>query len=273
MSWALLLVVSLHAHAQDVARGEVLAGLAGCAACHVSPDGVAYAGGYAIETRFGTFHGPNITQDPTHGIGAWTEADFVRAMREGHAPDGHAYWPAFPYPWFTNAPADQLADLWAYLRTIPPDGRANTPNDIKPLYRPSLGLWRSIAFREGPLDLPDDTPADVAQGALLVEGLGHCAGCHTPRSATGTSIQRRAFAGTDDPPEKAPNITPHEEDGIGGWSTSDLRAFLETGMTGEGDFVGGHMKRIVDEGTSRLAPDERDAIVAYLRSLKPVADR
>lgn len=268
---AWLLLSTLTAQGQDVERGRVLAGLGGCASCHVSPEGQAYAGGYAIDTSFGTFYGPNLTSDREHGLGAWSEADFVGAMQRGRAPDGHAYWPAFPYLWFTHSPRAELVDLWAYLQTIPPSPRANTPHAIKPLYRGDLGLWRSLVFREGPLNLPVDTAADVALGAVLVEGLGHCAGCHTPRNGLGAPRKRQAFAGTHRPPEPAPNLTPHEE-GLADWSASDLRDFLETAMTDEGDVVGGHMGHIVHEGTALLSQDERDAIVAYLMSLRPRPD-
>lgn len=263
----------LSAHAQDVERGQVLAAFGGCASCHVSPDGEAYAGGYAIETRFGTFYGPNITPDISHGIGSWSQEDFIRSMRDGHGPSGRSYWPAFPYLWFTRASDTELWDLWAYLKTVAPSPRANTEHDIKPLYKPDLWLWRLIAFRPGPLKLPDDTPEDVALGAQLVEGIGHCAGCHTPLNGFGKPIRRRAFAGNDQPPERAPNITPDPDAGIGSWTRSDLVTFFETGMTGEGDYVGGHMGRIVEHGTALLTEAERAAIVAYLQSLPPVGEQ
>lgn len=265
-----LLALTLTASAQDVARGEVLAAFGGCASCHVSPEGEAYAGGYAIETRFGTFYGPNITPDISHGIGTWSQADFVRAMRDGHGPSGKPYWPAFPYLWFTHAPDQDLWDLWAYLKTVTPSARVNDEHQIKPLYKTDLWLWRLIAFRPGPLKLAVDTPADVALGAQLVEGIGHCAGCHTPLNGFGKPIPKRAFGGNRQPPERAPNITPDPDAGIGAWTQGDLLTFFETGMTGEGDYVGGHMARIVENGSAKLTDVERQAIVAYLRSLAPV---
>ncbi len=267
---SLLIAVTLSAHAQDAARGEVLAAFGGCASCHVSPQGEAYAGGYAIETRFGTFYGPNITPDFSQGVGSWSQADFLRAMREGHGPTGEPYWPAFPYLWFTRASDTDLWDLWAYLKTVPANPRPNDEHHIKALYKPDLWLWRAIAFRPGSLKLPADTPEDVALGAQLVEGIGHCAGCHTPLNGFGKPIAKRAFGGNHQPPERAPNITPDPDAGIGGWTRSDLTTFFETGMTGEGDYVGGHMARIVENGTAKLTEPERAAIVAYLLSLGPV---
>ena len=117
-----------HASAQgDAKRGEYLAKAGGCVACHTEdkPGAAPFAGGRALETPFGTFYGPNITPHPQAGIGRWTEADFVRAMREGVRPDEAPYYPAFPYPSFTKISVGDLRDLWAYLRTLPQIGRAS----------------------------------------------------------------------------------------------------------------------------------------------------
>lgn len=250
----------------DAARGEVLAGLGGCAACHTADDGAPYAGGHAVVTRFGTFYGSNLTPDPEHGLGRWSFADFVRAMREGLAPDGHAYWPAFPYPAFTGSSDADLVDLWAYLRTLPPDSSPDRPHAVRPLYdRPSsLALWRSLGFRPGPWT--DDPERDDAwnRGAYLVRTIGHCGECHTPRGGVGVPRRGRELAGSDDP--RAPNLTPHA-DGLGDWTEGDLVDFLESGMTPEGDVVGGHMGRVVELGTAQLTDADRAAIAAYLRAV------
>lgn len=251
----------------DASRGEVLAGLGGCAACHTADDGAPYAGGHAVVTRFGTFHGSNLTADPEHGLGRWTYEDFARAMREGRAPDGRAYWPAFPYPAFTGLVDADLADLWAYLRTLPPDPTPEVPHAVRPVYdhASSLALWRSFGFRPGPW-VAKDPEADAAwsRGAYLVRTIGHCGECHTPRGATGVPRRRRELAGSDDP--RAPNLTPHP-DGLGGWSEADLAEFLVSGTTAEGDVVGGHMGRVVELGTARLDASDRAAIVTFLRAL------
>ncbi|MEQ1508054.1 MAG: c-type cytochrome, partial [Myxococcota bacterium] len=126
---ALGLVLDEPALAADPANGELLAGLAGCGACHTADGGAPYAGGGPIETRFGTFRATNLTPDPEHGLGGWTERDFARAMRDGRAPDGHAYWPVFPYPAFSGLTDADLADLWAYLRTIPPSATPNVASE------------------------------------------------------------------------------------------------------------------------------------------------
>lgn len=256
------------ASAGDPARGEVLAGLSGCAACHTAEDGPAYAGGHAIRSRFGTFYGSNLTPDPEHGIGRWSEADFVRAMREGMAPDGHPYWPAFPYPSFTRASDQDLADLWAFLGTLPAVARPDHANEVLPRYdsRALLGTWRTLSFRAGAWR--DDPRRDAAwnRGAYLVTGLGHCGECHSPRSGIGVPKKGMELAGSDEPPAPAPNLTPHP-DGLGGWSEDELIDFLRFGMTPEGDVVGGHMGTIIDLGTSRLSESDRRAIATYLRSL------
>ena len=115
----------------DASRGAVWAELGSCGACHTAEEGAPYAGGHAIETDRGTFYGPNITPDPTHGIGEWTYDDFVRAMRHGRSPAGHTYWPAFPYPAYTHLRDAELADLWAYLRTLSPSDRPDQRHAVR----------------------------------------------------------------------------------------------------------------------------------------------
>ncbi len=254
--------------AQDVARGEVLAGLSGCEACHTAEAGQPWAGGHAVVSRFGTFYGTNLTQDPEHGLGAWNEADFVRAMREGRGPDHRAYWPAFPYPAFTLLTDADLGDLWAYLQTIPPAAVPNRPHEVLPRFnsRPLLGLWRSMGFRPGPWE--DDPHHEAAwnRGAYLVEGPGHCGECHTPRNGVGIPKRSATLAGSTDP--KAPNLTPHAS-ALQGWSASDWDDFLTFAMTPDGDVVGGHMAVIIEHGTARLSAEDRMAMAVYLRSLTP----
>lgn len=259
-------------HVGDPERGAVLAAVGGCASCHTADGGVPFAGGYRVDTRYGVFVGPNLTPDTTTGLGAWTYADFVRAMREGRAPDGHAYWPAFPYAWYTRMPDDQLRDLWAYLRTLDPVASLDAPHEIKPVYRGGLPLWRSLAFRPGPLDIDPTWADDVARGAVWVEGIGHCGGCHTPRDGIGRPIARRALSGSDEPPEPAPNLTP-ADGALVDWSHGDFVELLDSAMTPDGDVVGGFMGHIVRHGTARLTSQERADIAAYLDALPAVSSR
>ncbi|HMV68809.1 MAG TPA: cytochrome c [Myxococcota bacterium] len=249
-----LLAVAL---AGDPVHGEALAALAGCPACHTAPDGAPYAGGHAVETKFGTFFGTNLTPDVEHGLGTWSEADFVRAMRDGRAPDGRAYWPAFPYPSFTHMDDADLADLWAWLRALPPDPRPDTLSVVRPRLRGGLGLWRLIAFRPAREQILD-------RGQYLVDAVAHCGECHTPRSSIGAPIGRRYLGGNPD--LGAPAIDPAA---LAGWSEGDVVTFLESGMTPEGDVTGGEMRRVVRDGTSRLSEDDRRAIAGWLLAPEP----
>src|SRR5436190_6517810 len=162
----------------DAKRGEYLTKAAGCVGCHTDTrkDAEPYAGGRALKTPFGTFYGPNITPHPEAGIGKWSEADFVRAMRLGERPDGSNYFPAFPYPSFTAMTDDDLRDLWAYLRSLPPNARTSRAHELGFLYgwRRLVTFWKWLYFTSGPLP-PDPafTPAQ-ARGRYLASALGHC---------------------------------------------------------------------------------------------------
>lgn len=258
---------------QDAVRGEYVATAAGCVSCHTAPGGVPWAGGYPLETKFGTFYGTNLTPDPTHGIGGWSEADFARALREGKGPDGKPYWPAFPYPAFTNLTDQDVADVFAYLRTIPPDPRADTPHEPKGGYgAASVRAWRTFEFREGAFEPDSDESAEHNRGDYLVTAVGHCGECHTPRNGIGGRREGRELAGSDDEPEGGPNLTPHV-DGLGGWTVDDFESLLTVGMKPDGDFVGGVMGDIVRDQTSKLTPEDRRAIATYLMAVKPLPSR
>ena len=247
----------------------MLAAVGSCGACHTAPDGAPYAGGYAIDTPQGTWIGPNLTPDPTHGIGGWTYADFERAMTRGRSPEGRAYWPAFPYPAYTKLRAQELADLWAYLQTLQPDPRPDEPHRIGRLKRfPALSFWRLLYFDRGAYQ---DDPSESAvwnRGAYLGEGIGHCGECHSPRNRHGAVRHDQALSGQSDPPEPAPNLT-RSSQRLARWTLGDAETFFSLGMTAEGDFVGGEMLRIVEEGTARLSPAERAALATWLLSLDP----
>ena len=262
--------------AGDARRGQYLAQISGCRACHTATTAGAmpYAGGRALKTLFGTFYGPNITPDPQAGIGRWTEDDFIRAMREGRRPDGAHLFPAFPYPSFTKIRDDDLRDLWAFLRTLAPSRQANRKHDLMfPFSSRSLVItWKKLYFKPGPMtDDPRQTPL-VNRGAYIVQALSHCGECHTPRNLLGGPDQDRFLAGTKSGPEgkAVPNLTPAK---LKKWSDAELKDFLLTGLTPEGDVTAETMGEVVRDATSRMTPNDLAAVIAYLRSLPAIKDK
>ena len=262
-----------------VARGKYIFEAAGCAACHTDTanGGALLAGGRKLDTPFGTFYSPNITPHADHGIGTWTDDQFHDALRHGVAPDGNHYFPVFPYPSYTGMTDADIRDLKAYIFTLPPAPRPNKEHEVSPPFgwRFLMTFWKWLFFDPGPL-VPDPAiEARLNRGAYLVRAMGHCGECHTPRNMFGALDQEMSFAGTSQGPGGGvvPNITPDRETGIGSWSADDLDTLFTLGMTPDGDFVGGEMGEVVENTTSRLTPDDRDAMIAYLRSLSPISNR
>jgi mono/diheme cytochrome c family protein len=262
------------ARAGDPARGEYVLHLAGCVSCHTDEanDGAFLAGGRALATPFGTFLTPNITPDPETGIGGWTTGEFVRAVGHGIAPAGHAYFPAFPYTSYARMTEQDLVDLKAHLDTVEPVANAVADHalDFPFGLRPLLDGWRLLFFDDRAF-APDPARSEAwNRGAYIVNGPGHCGECHTPRNALGAREHDRFLAGTRDGPDgkPVPNITP-SEDGIGDWSQGDIAFALQTGILPDGDVLGGAMSEVVDDATSHLTADDRNAIAEYLLSLPP----
>jgi len=258
----------------DPRRGEYLAKAGGCVGCHTAGEkDPPFAGGRALKTPFGTFFGPNITPHPQAGIGRWTETDFINAMRHGRRPDGANYFPAFPYPSFTKITDADLRDLWAYLRTLPPNARANQQHDLRfPFgWRFLVTVWKWLFFTPGPfVGIPAATPV-VNRGAYLVQALGHCGECHTPRNLLGGPKRNRFLAGGKTPEGKdVSNLTPANLKKK--WSDKDLMDFLSSGTTPDGDVPAEAMAEVIRNTTSQLTREDLAAVVAYLRSLPPIAD-
>jgi len=258
----------------DPKRGEYLVSAGGCAGCHTEEKegAVRFAGGRALKTPFGTFYGPNITPHDQAGIGRWTEADFIRAMREGVRPDGANLFPAFPYPSFTKITDADLRDLWAYLRTLPASDKASRKHDLKTPYgwRWLVTPWKWLYFDPGPFKPDPSAPKNVNRGAYLVEALGHCGECHTPRNSLGGSQRDRILAGGEGPEGKGvPNITPTR---LKKWSDAELKDFLQTGLTPDGDIANKTMGEVIRNTTGQLTPADLAAVVAYLRTIPAIPD-
>jgi mono/diheme cytochrome c family protein len=256
----------------DNGRSTFFAG--GCASCHATPDQddpVRLGGGRALPSPFGTFRVPNISSHTRDGIGAWTEVQFVNAVLRGASPDREHYFPAFPYTSYGRMRLADARDLFAFMRTLPAvEGRAPAHEVPFPFnLRVGVGLWKFRYF-DGRTFRPDAGKSEPwNRGAYLVEALGHCAECHSPRDFMGGIIPEQRFAGGPNPTGEGsiPNITQHEN-GLAKWSEAEIEHLLETGNTPGGDSVGGDM-RLVIRNTSQLSAVDRKAMAHYLKSLPP----
>jgi mono/diheme cytochrome c family protein len=264
---------SLPAYQPNVSNGQTMFNAGGCSSCHAvpnQPDRLKLGGGLPMTSPFGTFYVPNISPDPTDGIGRWSEADFVSAVLKGTSSTGAHYYPAFPYGSYQRAKVEDVRDLFAYMKTLPPvSGRVQDHELPFPFnLRRTVGIWK-LLFLDGKTFVPD--PARSAawnRGAYLVNGFGHCAECHSPRNFLGGINEAQKFAGGPNPDGEGwvPNIT---QKGLADWSAKDMDYFLETGMTPEGDTAGGSMARVI-RNTSLLPAADRAAMAEYLKSLPAV---
>ena len=261
--------------AGNAERGALIFTAGGCASCHASPgqpDHLKLGGGMELKSPFGSFFVPNISPDNKDGIGTWHAADLANAMLAGVSPGGAHYYPAFPYTSYRAVPLADVNDLFAYLHGLAPVAGAAPAHQLPFPFsvRRAVGLWKALFFTTGPLPDAPDRPAQWQRGRLLVEGLGHCAECHSPRNALGAIVAAQRFAGGPNPDGKGwvPNITQHES-GLAKWSEKDIVEVLTTGFTPDFDSVGGSMGDVV-KNTAALPLADREAIAVYLKSIPPV---
>ena len=259
-----------------VARGRAVLEAAGGCTCHTdfAGEGLPLAGGRGLSTPFGVYYASNITPDPDTGIGRWSDADFVRAMREGLAPDGSAYFPVFPYTSFTGMTDEDLLALKAYLFSLPPVRRENRPHAALPplRWRVAAAAWRRMHFTPARFAADPARSPQWNRGAYLVTAVAHCGECHTPRTLSGALDHARWLAGAAEGPEGelAPNITPHDATGIGRWTRPDLVWYLQTGLKPDGDDTQGLMKEVIEHGYQHVPRADLEAIAVYLESVAPV---
>jgi mono/diheme cytochrome c family protein len=266
----LFCLVALPALAADVARGKYLAILGDCAGCHTQPHGPAYAGGLPFNAQFGTVYSTNITPDPETGIGKWSEQDFYRTLHDGIAPGGKHLYPAFPYIYFARITRQDTADLFAYLKTLKPVNKAPTPNRlIFPMnLRFGLIFWNWLYFNPRPPALPATAGSEWRRGEYLVNGLGHCAACHTPKTVLFGDVTARPLAGGVVDNWFAANLTGNKGDGLGVWPHDDVMRFLATGASPQA-IAAGSMQEKVASSTSHMTQADLSAIATYLKSLPP----
>lgn len=278
---ALALLLCLHAGGDTarasgdaISRGAYLVRAGGCVSCHTAPGGAPFAGGRALATPFGTFYSPNITPDPETGIGRWSSADFMRALRQGVRPDGGNYFPVFPYPSFTGIADDDALAIKAYLFSLAPVHQPNRAHDVAfPFsWRFLQNGWKLLFFEPGPFRPEPGRSESYNRGAYLVGALAHCGECHAPRNFLGALDRSSGLSGNPDGPDgmPVPNITPDPKTGIGGWDKSDLVALLKTGATPDGGEVKGAMREAIEDGLKHLSAADLDAIAEYVLAQPPV---
>lgn len=261
----------------DPARGKLVFDAAGCAACHATPGGdpLTLGGGMTFKTAFGTFHAPNISPDPEAGIGGWSEADFASAVMRGTSPDGQHLYPVFPYTSYQRMAPQDVRDLFAYIRTLPPSGNRAPPHELPFPYniRLALGGWKLINLDGRPFAPDPGRSEQWNRGAYLAEAMAHCAECHSPRDRMGGIVTSRRYGGGEDPEGRGrvPNITPHA-DGIADWSEEDIYVALTDGTTPGFDSLGGTMAAVV-RNMAKLPDADRHAIAHYIKTLPPVAGK
>lgn len=258
----------------DAVKGEAVFWQSGCASCHAAPKSEGeerkkLVGGLVLKSPFGNFHAPNISMDLKDGIGNWTFDQFANAMMRGVSPEGEHYYPAFPYVSYARMTLGDVADLFAYMKTLPavagaqPDHELPFPFNI----RRTLGGWKFLFFKQGPAVEIAGAADLVKRGQYLVEGPGHCGECHTPRNLLGGPDNGRWLAGATNPEGEGviPNITTGEG-GIASWDESQLASLLKDGFTPEFDSVGGSMTQVI-LNWANVSDDDRAAVAAYLKAI------
>jgi mono/diheme cytochrome c family protein len=256
--------------AQQVRLGAYLARAGNCMACHTARGGPEYAGGRAIATPFGRIYTSNITPDRETGLGSWTSNDFWRAMHNGRSKDGSFLYPAFPYPNYTKVTRADSDAIYAFLQTLPAVRQANRDNELRFPYnqRTLLAFWRFLYFNPGEFVPNSQQNLDWNRGAYLVQGLGHCAACHTGRNALGGTLADQDLGGGMIPMLNwyASPLTSNSGTGLGDWHQSDIAQLLKTGVSRRGA-VFGPMTEVVGESLQYLSDPDINAMAVYLKSV------
>jgi mono/diheme cytochrome c family protein len=251
-----------------VARGRYLATAGDCTACHTVPGGKPFAGGLAIDTPFGTLVSANITPDRRAGIGAWSDDEFVRSMQQGIAPGGQHLYPAMPYPFFTRVTRADLLAIRAYLATLEPAPDAVDTNRL-PLpfsIRSGMIVWNGLNFSPGEFRADPSRSDEWNRGAYLVNGLGHCGACHTPKNLLGGDKSGQPLGGGVLQGWYATPLDNDVRTGLGAWKIEDIVSYLKTGWGG-GQAASGTMALVVADSTSQLADSDLKAMAAYLKDI------
>lgn len=257
---------------QVIDRGEYLARAGDCVACHTAPNGAVFAGGRAMPTPFGNLYTPNITPDDETGIGKWSAEEFWRMMHTGISRDGTLLYPAMPFASYTKVTREDSDAIYAYLMSVPPAKQPNRPHALRfPFNNRDLLIgWRTLYFQEGEFHPDPKQSAEWNRGAYLVQGLGHCAMCHTAINALGGSSESKQFEGGMIPNQNwyAPSLTSNREAGLGNWDLRDIADLLQVGVSHRGTTYG-PMAEVVYNSLQYMSDDDVRAMSVYLKSLPP----
>jgi mono/diheme cytochrome c family protein len=256
------------AASDTVARGKALAEAADCAGCHTADQAKPFAGGKRIDTPFGAIYSPNLTSDRDTGLGAWSDEQFIRALRQGIAPDGSRYYPAFPYPYFTKITRDDLLAVRAYLMTLAPFRNRRPPPELRwPLnYRVVMRAWDYLFFRPGIFEPDQQKSAEWNRGGYLVAGAAHCGACHTPKNWFGADKRGQRYGGGLVAGWFAPRLDSAGRSGLKSWSVEDIVEYLQSGRNARTN-ADGPMAEVVVNSTTKMSDADVRAIAVYLKDL------
>ena len=249
----------------NLKNGAYVFNAAMCSGCHMAPKSSAkleLSGGQAFETAYGVFFAPNISTSTLHGIGSWSLKDFANAVKNGVSPDSVHYYPAFPYTAYVRMSDQDLVDLWAFWQTLPAIEKPNQTHQLKFPFslRALIGGWKAMFLT------PDWVTSTLpGRGRYLVEALGHCGECHTPRFSVGGLKTAQWFEGGPNPSGQGmiPNVMTSTAD----WSEQELAHYFASGFTPNFDVVGGKMATVV-EATAELTFQDQISIAAYIKALQ-----
>lgn len=260
-------------NANQVRRGQYLVRVGDCMSCHLAAGGKPFAGGLGLNTPFGVIYSANITSDPRTGIGNFTPDQFYHAMHDGIGARGERLYPAFPYPWFTRVSRSDSDAILAYLKTTPavsytpPSNKLPFPMNI----RLSVAAWDQLYLNTSPFQRRSDQSAEWNLGAQIVNGLGHCTACHTPKNLLGANRTSEQFRGGEIEDSFAPDLTGNRRTGLGSWSVDDIVQYLQTGRNAHAS-ASSQMADVITYSTSLMSPDDVRAIAVYLKGLPPSPD-
>jgi mono/diheme cytochrome c family protein len=252
-----------------VARGAYLARAGDCVSCHTAPGGPPYAGGYKLDTPFGYLLAPNITPDEATGIGRWSADDFWRAVHQGVNRHGQDMYPVMPFDFYARVTRQDSDAIFAYLRSLPAVSNAVVVNHLRFPFnqRWSMAVWRELYFSEGSYKSDPARSAAWNRGAYLVEGLGHCSACHSPRNALGGIEKDKAYTGATIDGWFALNLSSELHTGLGSWTVEQIATYLKTGAVAGKTTSLGPMAMVVKNSTSQMSDADLAAMAVYLKDI------